>query len=103
MSNSKQRRWRELKKKKESCIEGRGTPTDLQNTCGEGKTKSLIRHMNLQLIEEEREDSESHTTKSLIRHMNLQLIEEEREDSESHATSIAESEHHNNSYQSGSL
>lgn len=79
MSNSKQRRWRELKKKKELCIEGRGTPTDLQNTCGEGKTKSLIRHMNLQLIEEEREDSESH------------------------ATSIAESEHHNNSYQSGSL
>ena len=59
--------------------------------------------MNLQLIEEERKDSESHTTKSLIRHMNLQLIEEEREDSESHATSIAESEHHNNSYQSGSL
>ena len=36
-SNLKQRRRRELKKKEESWIEGRGTPSELQNTVGEGK------------------------------------------------------------------
>jgi hypothetical protein len=77
-SNSKQRRRRELKKKEESYIEGRGTPTDLQNTSGESKRGSLNRDLNLQRIEEEREESDSPPA------------------------SMAESEHNNSSNQSGS-
>ena len=38
----------------------------------------------------------------LNRHMNLQQLEEEREDSDSHATSMAKSDHNNNFNQSGS-
>ena len=56
-----------------------GTPSDLHNICEDGKKESLKR----QLV--------------------LQRIEEEQEDSDSHATSMAESEHHNNSNQSGSI
>ena len=77
-SNSKQRRRRELRKKEESYMEGRGTPSDLQNTCGESKRESVNRELNLQRIEEEREDSDSP------------------------AASMAESEHNNSSNQSGS-
>ncbi len=73
-SNTKQRRRRELKKKEESYMEGRGTPSELQNTCGESKGGSLNRETNLWRIEEEREDSDS----------------------------PAESEHNNSSNQSGS-
>ena len=36
------------------------------------------------------------------RHLNLQSIEEEREDSDSPAPSMAENEHHNSSNKSGS-
>jgi hypothetical protein len=39
-SNSKQRRRRELKKKDESYIERRCTPSDVQNTSGESKRRS---------------------------------------------------------------
>ena len=39
---------------------------------------------------------------SLNRHLNLQLIEEEREDNGSHAPPMAEIEHRNKSNQSGS-
>ena len=46
-SNSKQRRRRELKKKEESYIEGRGTPSDVQSTGGESKKGSLKRQLNL--------------------------------------------------------
>jgi hypothetical protein len=77
-SISKQRRRRELKKKEESYIERRGTPSNLQNICGESKRGSLNWDLNLQRIEEEREDSDSP------------------------ATSMAESEHNNSSNQSGS-
>jgi hypothetical protein len=77
-SNSKQRRRRELKKKEESYIEGRGTPTDLQNIGGESKRGSSKRQLNLEAIEEDREDSDSA------------------------APSMAESEHLNCSNQSGS-
>ena len=72
-SNSKQRRWRELKKMEETCIERRSTPSDSQNTCAVDK-----------------------------RGLNLQLIDEEWEDSGSQAQSMAKSKHRNNSNQSGS-
>jgi hypothetical protein len=56
----KERKRRELKKKKkEMCIEGRGTPSDLTNTCAVDKRGSLNWHLDLQSIEEEREDSGS--------------------------------------------
>ena len=58
-SNSKQRRRRELKKKEEAYIEGRGTPSDVQSTGEESKRGSSKRQLNLQPIEEDREDSES--------------------------------------------
>jgi hypothetical protein len=58
-SNSKQRKRRELKKKEESYIEGRGTPSDVQSTGEESKRGSSKRQLNLQPIEEDREDSES--------------------------------------------
>ena len=58
-SNSKQRKRRELKKKEESYIEGRGTPSDVQNTGGEIKRGSSKWQLNLQLIEEDGEESES--------------------------------------------
>ena len=77
-NNSKQRKRRELNKKEETCIEGRGTSSNLENTCGEGKRGPLNWHLNLQSIEEEWEDSDSH------------------------APSMAESEHHNSSNRSGS-
>ena len=57
-SNSKQRRRRE-QKKEESYIEGRGTPSDVQSTRGESKRGSSKWQLNLQPIEEDREDSES--------------------------------------------
>ena len=69
---------KELKKKKKSCIEGRDTQSNLQNTCGKSKRGSSKRHLNLLLIEEEREDNNSP------------------------APSMVESEHRNNSNQSGS-
>jgi hypothetical protein len=72
-SNSKQRRRRELKKKEETCIEGRGTPTDSQNTCAVDKGG-----------------------------LNLISIDEEAEDSGSQVISMEESEHPNSSNQSGS-
>ena len=77
-NNSKQKRRRELKKKEESCIERRGTPSELQNTSGEGKRGFLNQQLNLKSIEEKREDSDSQ------------------------AASMAESEYPNNSNQSGS-
>jgi hypothetical protein len=58
-SNSKQRRRRELKKKEEAYIEGRGTPSDVQSTGEESKRGSSKRQLNLQPIEEDREDSET--------------------------------------------
>ena len=58
-SNSKQRRRREQKKKEESYIEGRGTPSDVQSTGGESQRGASRRQLNLQPIEEDREDSES--------------------------------------------
>jgi hypothetical protein len=58
-SNSKQRRRRELKKKEESYIEGRGNPSDVQSTGEERKRGSSKLHLNLQPIEKDREDSES--------------------------------------------
>ena len=69
----KQRKRKELKKKEETCIEGRGTPSDWQNTCAVDK-----------------------------RGLNLQPIDEEGEDSGSHALSMAECKYRNNSNQSGS-
>lgn len=66
-------------KKEESCIKRKDTPSDLHSTCGEGKRWSLNQHLNLQPIEEEQEDNDSH------------------------APSMAESEHRNSSNQSGSL
>jgi hypothetical protein len=69
---------KKLKKKEESYIERRDTPSDLQNTCEESKRGSSKRQLNLQPIEEEQEDSDSP------------------------APSMAESEHHNSSNQSGS-
>ena len=77
-SNSKQRKRREFKKKEETCIEGRGNPSNLQNTCAMDKRGSLNWHLSLQPIEEEREDSGSQ------------------------APSMAKSEHPNNFNQSGS-
>jgi hypothetical protein len=77
-NNLKHRKWRKLKKKEESYIEGRGIPSDLQNTCEESKKGSLQRHLNLQPIENKRKDSDSPPP------------------------SMANSEHHNNSNQSGS-
>ena len=61
-SNSKQRRRREFKKKEETWIEGRGTPTNLQNMCGESNRRSLNGHLNLHPFKEEREDNDSHAT-----------------------------------------
>jgi hypothetical protein len=58
-SNSKQRRWRELKKKEESYIEGTRTPSDVQSIGEDSKRGSSKRQLNLQPIEEDREDSES--------------------------------------------
>jgi hypothetical protein len=43
----------------ESYIEGRGTPSNVQNTGGESKRGSSKRQLNLQPIEEDWEDSES--------------------------------------------
>lgn len=77
-STSKQRKRRELKKKDQTSIEGRGTPSDLSKPCGIGE----IGYTNPQL--------------------NLQAIEEEREGSGSQAPSMAESEPRSNSNQSGS-
>jgi hypothetical protein len=77
-STLKQRRRRKLKKKEKLYIEGIGTPSDLQNTCRKNNKGSL----NWQL--------------------NLKPIEEDREDSETPAPSMAESEQHNSSNQSGS-
>ena len=76
--NSKQRKRRELKKKDKMCIERRGTPSHLQNTCAVDKKRSLNQHLNLQPIEEEREDNGLH------------------------APSVVESKHPNSSNQSGS-
>ena len=59
-------------------MEGRGTPSELQNTCGESKGGSQNRERNLRRIEEEREDIDSP------------------------AASMVESEHNNSSYESGS-
>jgi hypothetical protein len=72
-SNSKQRRRREQKKKEGADIEGRGTPTESQNTCVVDKGG-----------------------------LNLQSIDEEGEESGSQAPSMAESEHLNSSNESGS-
>jgi hypothetical protein len=72
-SNSKQRRRRELKKKEETCIEGRGTPSNWQNMCAVDR-----------------------------RGLNLRPIDEEGEDSGSQTPCMAESEHRNSSNQSGS-
>ena len=58
-NNLKQRRRGEQKKKDESYIEGRGTPSDVQNTGGESKRGFPKRQLNLQPIEEDREDRES--------------------------------------------
>jgi hypothetical protein len=72
-SNSKQRRRREQKKKEGADIEGRGTPTESQNTCGVDKGG-----------------------------LNLQSIDEEGEESGSQIPSMAKSKHLNSSNESGS-
>ena len=58
-SNSKQKKRRELKKKDLTCVGGRGTPSDLSKTCVVDEIGSWNWHLNLQPIEEEREDSGS--------------------------------------------
>jgi hypothetical protein len=65
------------KKKEELYIEGRCTPTNLQNTGGQSKRGSSKPQLNLQPVEEDQEDSESS------------------------APSMAESEHPNSSNKSG--
>ena len=77
-SNSKRKRWRELKKKDITCIEGRGTPSDFSKQCHVDEIGTLNPHLNLHPIEEEMEDTGSR------------------------APSMAESEHRTNSNQSNS-
>ena len=77
-SNSKQRRWRELRKKEQTSIEGSETPIDLSRTVAEVETGGSCRNDELEWIEEEREHNESCEP------------------------SMAESEHRSNSNKSGS-
>ena len=62
-STSKQRRRRELRKKEQTCIEGRGTPTDLSRKGGEVETLATSRNVELLPIEEDEENcgSREHT------------------------------------------
>ena len=77
-SNSKQKRWRELRNKEQTYIQGNEPPIDLNSTVTEVKIGGSSRHNKQERIEEEREQRESCEP------------------------SMAESEHQSNSNKSGS-
>ena len=58
-NNSKPRRQREFRKKDQTCIEGRGTPTDLSKTCEEVETGASNSNEELQPIDDGRQHNGS--------------------------------------------